>query len=70
MPRLFEIMLANRELKPKIYAECSDGSEYVIVHHLDGMYSYGTTEKGNVVHLAGGTQLKEEGDGYVLEIIK
>lgn len=50
----------------KIECTASDGSTFVIFHHLDGMYSYCTTEKGAVVHLSVHQTLKKEGDHYVL----
>jgi len=46
----------------KIYADCSDGSKYIIFNHLDGMYSHCTTEKGATVHLAGFQELKKVGE--------
>jgi len=55
----------------KIFCEVSDGSTFVTFNHLDGMYSYCTTEKGDIVHLSrftplekveGGFKLKEEGE--------
>ncbi len=57
--KLYEI-----EKESKIYEECSDGSDHFIFNHLDGMYSYCTTEKGGVVHLAGATPLVKYKDGY------
>ncbi len=50
----------------KIYVEPSDGSSYLTFNHLDGAYSYCTTEKGGVFHLAGGTPLTPHKDGYKL----
>jgi hypothetical protein len=57
--RLYDIKKGS-----KIYEECSDGSEYFVFDHLDGMYSYCKTEKGATVHLAGGASLIPYKDGY------
>lgn len=48
----------------KIMELCNDDSTYIIFHHLDGMYSYCETEKGNPVHLSVLTPLKKVGDYY------
>lgn len=62
MKRLFEI-----KLPATIYETVSDGSSKFVVDHLDGMYSYGKTEKGGTIHLAGGTPLVPHKDGYKIE---
>ena len=59
--RLYEI--PNRST---IHCEASDGSTFIIFHHLDGMYSYCETEKGNVVHLWASTEIEKDGDDYKL----
>ena len=46
-----------------IEPSCSDGSTYIIFHHLDGMYSYCTTEKGGTIHLRCDTPLTKREDG-------
>lgn len=52
----------------KIVADgISDGSTYIMFHHIDGMYSYCTTEKGGVIHLSAATPLKQVGDHYELD---
>ena len=51
----------------KIYAKISDKSKFLIFDHLDGAYSYCTTEKGNAIHLSGITPLKEFKDGYKIK---
>lgn len=56
--------LSEIKLPAKVYCECSDGSKYITVDHLDGMYSYCETEKGGVVHLSISAPLKVKGDGY------
>lgn len=57
-------LLSEIKLPAKVYFEASDGSKYITVDHLDGMYSYCKTEKGAVVHLAIFTPLNEYQDGY------
>lgn len=48
-----------------IECDCSDGSTFIIFEHLDGLYSYCTTEKGAVVHLGRHQPLKK-----IIEVIK
>lgn len=55
------------DLPAKVYAETSDGSTYLIVAHLDGMYSYGETEKGGIIHLSASTPLRPKDDGYEIK---
>lgn len=66
MNNLKPIHLWDIPRQSKIYCECSDGSKYIIFDHLDGMYSYCTTEKGAIVHLGGGQSLDKFKDGYKL----
>lgn len=42
----------------------SDGSKFITFDHLDGMYSYCTTEKGGVIHLSASTPLIKVEDHY------
>ena len=63
MTRLWDI-----KEQSKIYEKCSDGSTFLIFDHIDGMYSYCTTEKGGVVHLSFSTPLKEYKDGYKIKV--
>lgn len=59
--RLFQIPKGS-----KIIEQCSDGSTYIIFDHIDGMYSYCTTEKGNIVHFSAYMPLLKEGDNYYI----
>jgi hypothetical protein len=54
--------------KSKIYCKCSDGSEYILYDHRDGMYSYCITEKGGVVHLGLMQELEVFKDGYKIKV--
>jgi hypothetical protein len=58
--------LYNLPNNSKIYCEASDGSSYVLFHHVDGMYSYCTTEKGGVAHLSSIEDVEPYQDGYKL----
>lgn len=54
----------------KIKAETeSDGrkGEWIKFFHIDGMYSYCETEHGVPVHIFAGTELKKEGDYYIID---
>lgn len=59
--KLYEIKKGS-----KIVCELSDGSNYLIFDHLDGIYSYCITEKGGVVHLSTLAELKEVDGHYEL----
>ena len=60
MPKLFKLYEIPRD--SKIFCELEDGSTFLTYHHLDGMYSYCTTEKGNVAHLSASTPLVKHKD--------
>ncbi len=59
----------------RIKAETTNGEgkkigDFIIFHHLDGMYSYCTVEgTGEAVHLGAATELKlnKKGNYYVLK---
>lgn len=61
MPKLYEL---PRDRGLRIKAETTNGEgkkvgDFIIFHHLDGMYSYCTIEGTNdVVHLSASTPLK------------
>lgn len=60
--KLYEL---ERDKQIKIFAEgILDGSKYIVFGHLDGMYSYCTTEKGGTIHLSASTPLKKIEGGY------
>ena len=59
--KLYEIQLPAR-----VFVTASDGSTYIDVDHLDGMYSFCRTEKGAIVHLAASADLVPTAEGYVL----
>jgi hypothetical protein len=62
MVKLWDI---PRDKGIKIYAEMiSDGSEYMVFHHIDGMYSLCTTQRGAFTHLSASTPLVPYKDGY------
>lgn len=52
-------MLYEIPQESKIMCETNDGSTFITFHHVDGMYSYCTTEKGGVIHLAATTPMKK-----------
>lgn len=58
------LTLADIPKKSRIFCNCSDGSEYIIFDHLDGIYSYCETEKGGIVHISRRAPLKKVGDYY------
>lgn len=44
--------------------DISDGSSFIVFHHIDGMYSYCKTENGGLIHLSASTPLVEVEGGY------
>lgn len=65
MKKLYEL---PRDKGIKIFTDgISDGSKYIVFGHLDGMYSYCKTEKGNVIHLSASTPLKKVDDHYEID---
>lgn len=54
MPKLYQIPRGST-----ILCETTDGSKRITFHKIDGAYSYCTTEKGNVVHIAAWQPLTE-----------
>lgn len=61
--KLYELERNDKE-GTKIYEECSDGSKYLLFHHIDGMYSYCKTEKGVLINLSASTPIYPFEDGY------
>lgn len=41
----------------------NDKPDVITFHHIDGAYSYCTTEDGSVVHLSAATELEANPDG-------
>lgn len=61
-----KIKLYNAPRNTKIYCTCSDGSNYLIFKHIDGMFSFCETEKGGIIHLGATSELEPFEDGYKL----
>lgn len=64
---MYTLPLYDLPRNTKIHVELEDGSSYIMFHHLDGMYSYCTTEKGNVTHLSVLTPITCKDKQYSLE---
>ena len=45
----------------------SDGTSWFQFHHVDGMCSLCTTEKGGSLHLSAMTEIKHDGERYWIE---
>lgn len=53
-----------RDAGVKLYVDgISDGSRFIVFHHIDGMYSYCKTEKDGLIHLSVMTPLLKREDG-------
>lgn len=64
--KLYEL---PREQNAKVYIEStSDNSkeDFLYFRHIDGMYSYCTTEQGYVCHLFAGTEIEPYKDGFII----
>ena len=57
--KLYEV-----KLPAKVDCECSDGSEFITVDHLDGKYYSCITEKGNMALLSAFEELEAIGDNH------
>jgi len=61
-----KMLLCDLKKGSRINCEVSDGSTFIIFEHIDGMYSYCITEKGEVVHLYAATELEKDGENFKL----
>lgn len=52
------VCLCEKPMVPPCAPELEEGDE-LNFHHIDGMYSYCTTDSGKVVHVAAWTLVKE-----------
>lgn len=69
--KLYQIPRESK-LKVSVTRPWGDGrvlvkDEIVTFHHLDGAYSYITTDDGDVLHLSASTPLRKEDDYYVID---
>lgn len=64
--KLFEIPRNSKILLPIKGEDRETKYEMCEFHHIDGMYSYITTEDGVVVHLGASAEVKLVGDHYEL----
>jgi len=58
--------LMDLKKRDKVYTTISDGSTWFIFQHIDGLYSYCTTEKGHVVHPSWATPIIIEEGKYII----
>lgn len=56
--------LYELKLPIKVYEECDDGSTYLNVRHIDGLYAYCIPQKGGITYLSVSTPLIPYEDGY------
>lgn len=56
-----------RESKIKVRILGEDHDTFMTFHHLDGMYSYCTTDDGKILHLSVVTPLKKVNNYYEIE---
>ena len=68
--RLYDIPKGSR-IKVETIQDGKKLGDFIIFHHLDGMYSYCTVEgTKEVCHLGGGQKLKKSKDGDYYELVK
>ena len=56
IPQQTWVRVRNEAATPPVHREFEDG-EKIFFDHLDGMYSFCTDAKGNVVHLYAGAEV-------------
>lgn len=64
--KLYEIPRNSKILLPIGGENRETKDEMCTFHHIDGMYSYITTENGGAVHLGATTEVEKNGEHYVL----
>lgn len=50
-----------------IHCEVSDGSEFITFDHVDGIYSFSISEKGNPIHITATAPVRKVGDHYEID---
>lgn len=67
MPRLYEIARGSK-IRVELNERGKARKAIITFDHIDGMYSYCTTDKEGVVHLGASTPLNKGKDGiYVID---
>jgi len=65
--KLYEL---PQDRNTKVYIESihnnNNKEDFLYFHHIDGMYSYCTTEQGDVCHLFAGTEIEPYKDGFII----